>query len=294
MSERTLPKYPVYVPSKGRAETSQTIRFLDRDGVPFRVVCEPTERASYASVVGDERVLVLPFHDLGLGSIPARNWIIEHAIAEGHDRHWQLDDNIRYVCRYWRGKRIPCASGVALRVVEDFADRYENVALAGLAYRFFASQTMPPFYVNVHVYSCTLVANSIEQRWRGRYNEDTDLCLQVLSAGLCTVLVNAFMVDKVATMLMRGGNTDELYVADGRLEMARSLERAWPGVVHVSRRFGRPQHIVSASWRKFDTPLKLRDDVKLDELPSVDEYGLKLTGDPKAESLKRLVAEASS
>lgn len=40
----------------------------------------------------------------------------------------------------------------------------------------------------VHVYSCTLILNSIEQRWRLLYNDDTDLCLQVLAAGWCTIL----------------------------------------------------------------------------------------------------------
>jgi hypothetical protein len=287
------PRYPIYVPSKGRYETCHTARFLIADGVDFRLVVEPHERDAYVARFGVERVLVLPFENLGLGSIPARNWIIEHAIAEGHERHWQLDDNIRNVVRYWRGRRIVSASGPALACVEDFVDRYENVALAGLAYRFFASRSMPPFYVNVHVYSCTLVSNSMPYRWRGRYNEDTDLCLQVLSGGLCTVLVNVFMVDKLATMTVRGGNTDELYAGDGRLEMARSLERAWPGVVHVSRRFGRPQHVVAKAWRDFDTPLKLRPDVDLEAIEP-NEYGLTLRGEPRSKRLRELVDEARS
>jgi hypothetical protein len=290
--EPVRPRYPIFIPSKGRHETCHTARFLLADGVDFRLVVEPHEAEAYASRFGDERVLVLPFENLGLGSIPARNWIMEHSIAEGHARHWQLDDNIRNVVRYWRGRRIVCASGPALAVVEDFADRYTNVAIAGLAYRFFASKGMPPFYVNVHVYSCTLVDNANPWRWRGRYNEDTDLCLQVLAGGKCTVLVNVFMVDKIATMLVRGGNTDELYAGDGRLEMARSLERAWPGVVRVSRRFGRPQHVIVDGWRRFDTPLELRDDVVLDELRP-NEYGLKLTGTPRSKRLRQLVDEAS-
>src|SRR3972149_3358983 len=90
-----------------------------------------------------------------------------------------------------------------------------------------------PFFLNTHVYSCLLILNSLPYRWRGRYNEDTDLCLQVLSAGWCTVLINAFMVDNMPTMTMRGGNTEELYQDDGRLKMARHLERLWPGVVET-------------------------------------------------------------
>jgi hypothetical protein len=282
------------VPSKGRADQQLTARFLAADGVPFRVVVEPQELDAYAAVVGEANVLALPFSNLGQGSIPARNWIIEHAIAEGHARHWQLDDNIIRVRRLYKGLRIPCDSGPALACVEDFVDRYDNVALGGLNYVMFGFAAMglrppPPFYLNHRVYSCTLVDNRIEQRWRGRYNEDTDLCLQVLAAGWCTVNVNVFLIEKVATMTMKGGNTDELYDGDGRLRMARELEERWPGVVTTRRRFGRPQHIVADAWNHFDTPLKRRDGVVVDERPN--EYGLALEGKPKSKRLKTFVRQ---
>ena len=69
----------------------------------------------------------------------------------------------------------------------------------------------------MHVYSCTLVLNSIPHRWRGEYNEDTDICLQVLADGWCTILVNAYLAKKTHTMKTSGGNTDVLYQGDGRL-----------------------------------------------------------------------------
>lgn len=268
-----LPRYPIYVPSKGRHEWPLTIRFLLADAVPFVVVVEREEFDAYAAVCGAERLLVLP--ESGRGLIYARNWIMDHAIAAGAERHWQIDDNIGRVRRFYRGKRIPCNSGPALRSVEDFVDRYTNVGLAGLDYVEFARLGRTKVLTrNVHVYSCTLINNRIEQRWRLRYNDDTDLCLQVLAGGWCTVLVRAFLIDKRRTMTVPGGNTDDLYRGDGRLEMARSLERAWPGVVRVDRRWGRPQHVIN--WRKFDTPLELRSDVDLDALEPND-YGLRLS-----------------
>lgn len=87
-------------------------------------------------------------------------------------------------------------------------------------------------------------------------NEDTDLCLQVLASGWCTALINLFMIEKVATLTMKGGNTDQLYKQDGRLTMAQSLKRDWPGVVDVKRKFGRAQHEIKNQWRGFNTPLK--------------------------------------
>ena len=82
------------------------------------------------------------------------------------------------------------------------------------------------------------------------------------------------MIDKMATMTMKGGNSSELYVGDGRLKMARSLERVWPGVVETKRRFRRPQHVVRNAWTRFDTPLRLRPESKNKDQPN--EYGLKL------------------
>lgn len=270
-----LPRYPIYVPSKGRPDPPiSTARFLDRDGVPFALVVEPQEADAYIARWGAARVHVLPFRDRG-SVIPARNWIKAHATAAGHARHWQLDDNMRYVMRRYRGIRIPCNAGPALASVEDFADRYENVGVAGLNYTWFLrSQKIAPFFLNVHVYSCTLTLNALPFEWRGRYNEDTDYCLQTLAAGWCTVLVNVFAVDKALTMTVGGGNTAALYRGDGRLKMARALERLWPGVVSTDRRWGRPQHRVHSEWKKFDTPLRLKPGVVRAATP--DEYGLEM------------------
>jgi hypothetical protein len=122
-----------------------------------------------------------------------------------------------------------------------------------------------------------LIRTDLPYRWRGRYNEDTDLCLQALSAGWCTVLINTFLAWKPQTMTRKGGNTDTLYEGDGRLKMARALERMWPGVVTVDRRFHRPQHVVN--WKKFDTPLRLKPGIDLDALRAqgANEYGMTLT-----------------
>lgn len=293
----TEARYPIYVISKGRSDVCLTARFLDREGVPFSLVVEPQEADAYADRFGRERLLVLPFFNLGLGSIPARNFVWEHAKESGAARHWILDDNIRGVYRRWKARKIPCDAAPAFRASEDFVDRYENVAIAGLNYFMFSANRtkQPPFCLNVHVYSCLLIRNDLPQRWRGRYNEDTDLCLQVLSAGLCTVLFNAFLVWKQPTMTTKGGNSAELYKGDGRLKMARSLERAWPHVVETKRRFNRPQHVVRDSWRRFDTPLIRRSDVDWAALEraGADEFGmaLKQVGETKSETLRALVAE---
>jgi len=268
-------RYPIYIISKGRYDQCLTAQFLIKDGLEFKLVVEPQEKNQYADKFGSDRIHVLPFSNLGLGSIPARNWCWENSIKEGHEKHWILDDNIKQGWRKNRGKRIICNSKYCFHAVEEFTDRYENIAISGCNYDFFGMGELPPFYLNVHVYSNLLIRNDIEYRWRGRYNEDTDFCLQVLSGGWCTVLFNAFLMEKRRTMTMKGGNTDVLYKDDGRLKMARSLERVWGGVVETRRKFQRPQHHIKNQWTKFDTPLIRRTDIDWSALKST-EYGMEI------------------
>lgn len=286
-----MSKYPIYIPSKGRYEVSLTANCLRRDEVPFRLVIEEQEYDEYASRFGEDCLLVLPFSNRG-SVIPARNWIKQYSTQLGYERHWQLDDNMRHFNRWYKGKRIRCNADIALRAVEDFSDRYENIAISGMNYQMFGTGKQPPFHLNCHVYSCSLINNEIPHQWRGRYNEDTDICLQVLADGWCTALINVFLVDKIWTMQVKGGNTKELYQGDGRLRMARSLERMWPGVVETKRRFQRPQHVIKDTWKKFDTPLKLKEGIKLEELEP-NEYGMKLKAvkEVKSERLKKLLQD---
>lgn len=240
------PEYPVYVISKGRWDTRLTSKALERIAVPYHIVIEPQEYDRYAAVIAPKKILMLPFSNLGQGSIPARNWVWEHALVAGVKRHWILDDNIRGFYRLNRNLKIPVASGTIFKAAEDFVERYENVAIAGFNYVMFAprKERIPPFIPNTRIYSCILLRNDIPYRWRGRYNEDTDLSLRVLKDGWCTILFNAFLAEKMPTMTMRGGNTEELYQGDGRLKMAQSLQTQHPDVTRIRWKWGRWQHQV--------------------------------------------------
>lgn len=259
-------RYPIYVISKGRADTRLTTKALERLGLPYHVVVEPQERGAYGEHIDAAKILTLPFSDLGQGSIPARNWVWEHALATGAARHWILDDNIRNFARLNRNENRIVVDENPFIPCEDFVDRYANVALAGMQYRGFASDksTSAPFKLNTRIYSCILIDNALDLRWRGRYNEDTDLSLRALKAGFVTVLFNAYLIDKVATMTMAGGNTDELYADDGRLKMAEDLRAQHPDVVTITEKWGRPQHHVDY------TPFKHNRLVRREALAAAD------------------------
>ena len=252
---RLDPRYPVYVVSKGRWETRLTARALDSMRVEYRIVVEPPEYDKYAAVIEPRKILTLPFADVGC-SVPARNWIWQHAIDSGAKRHWIIDDNIYGFSHFNRHRRYDyLTDGSGFYWIEQFVDAYANVAIAGMQYAFLVKQGgidrpwRKPFALNTRIYSCMLILNSLPFRWRGRYDEDTDLSLRVLKAGWVTLLSYAFICKKAGTMLIKGGNTDELYkhdaAFDGRLAMAEHLQRQHPDVVRIIRRYGRWQKLVN-------------------------------------------------
>lgn len=222
------PRYPVYIISKGRWESRLTSKALEWIGVPYRIVVEPQELERYAAVIAREKILVTPFSNLGQGGIPARNFVWEHALTTGADRHWILDDNISGFCRFQDNLKVEVDSAATFCAIEDWCDRYENVAMAAFNYDYFAPRKqgakIKPITLNTRCYSGILLRNDLKapphpglprplmpHRWRGRYNEDTDLSLRLLKDGWCTALFNAFLMYKKPTLTMKGGNTDELY-----------------------------------------------------------------------------------
>lgn len=285
------PKYPIYIISKGRWGSRLTVKALEKINVPYYIVIEPQEYDQYVSVIDRNKIFVLPFSNLGQGSIPVRNWVWEHSISIGAKRHWILDDNLGQPHKigtigFFRlnyNLKTPIDSGTIFKVAEDFVDRYENIAISGFNYFMFASRKskVPPFYLNTRIYSCILIQNNIPYRWRGRYNEDTDLSIRALKDGWCTVLFNAFLCWKQTTMTMKGGNTDELYQGnnilkkeeDGRWKMAESLRKQHPDIVKITRKWGRWQHQVDYSYFKKNKLIKKQDTVISN---GVNNYGMKL------------------
>ena len=268
------PKYPVYIISKGRWKKRQTLKALEMMGVPYKIVIEPQEYDNYAEVIDKNKILILPFSNLGQGSIPARNWVWEHSIKEGYERHWILDDNMDSFYRLNRNMKLIVTSGSIFKAAEDFVDRYENIAIAGFQYNsfIFKDAVVPPYRLNTRIYSCILIKNDIPYRWRGKYNEDTDLSLRVLKDRWVTMLFNAFLVNKETTMRAKGGNTDELYKqTNNRKEFAESLKEQHPDVVDVVWRFNRWHHYVDYSPFKKNKLIKKQN---INIKTNIDNYGM--------------------
>ncbi|MCK9273039.1 hypothetical protein M0P65_05840 [Candidatus Gracilibacteria bacterium] len=270
------PIYPIYIISKGRWESRLTSKTLEYMKVPYHIVVEPQEYDNYAAVINPKKIKVLPFSNLNQGGIPARNWVWEDSLKNGYKRHWILDDNIRGFYRLYNNKKYYMTNGNNFYVVEQFVDRFKNIGMAGMHYQYFIARkgNYPPFYLNTRIYSCILLDNSLPFRWRGKYNEDTDLSLRILKSGLCTILFNALLCGKITTMVMKGGNTEEVYKkTNNRSEFAESLVEQHPDVTKKIWRYGRWHHQVDYSSFK-NNKLIYNDGVKLKNKNK--EYGMVL------------------
>jgi hypothetical protein len=282
------PRFPVYIVSKGRADTRPTARALEAMRVPYHIIVEPQERDEYAAVIASERVLVLdPAYQerydtcdqLGAsksrGPGAARNFAWAHALAQGAAWHWVMDDNIFKFYRLHQNTKIPFGDGSCLYIMEELSLRYENVSMAGPNYESFAPrrQHKPPITLNTRIYSCNLIRNDVPFRWRGRYNEDTILSLDMLKAGWCTIQFNAFLQNKVATQVMRGGNTADFYAKEGTEAKSRMLVEQHPDVATLAWRFNRKHHVVD--YKRFShNRLRLRAGVTAPT--GTQDYGLRV------------------
>ena len=256
--------------------------------VPYTIVVEEQEYEEYTSVIDKSKILILPpkykeeydtFDTLGdakgKGPGAARNFCWDNAIEQGAERHWVMDDNIYGFVRWNNNLQLYVKNGCFFRAMEDFVDRYENVAMAGPNYYMFVSRKTKgkPFVLNTRIYSCNLIRNDLPYRWRGRYNEDTDLSLRMLKDGWCTIEFNAFLQKKMPTQTVKGGNTAEFYTKEGTYSKSEMQVRMHPDISRLVWKFGRWHHAVDYRPFKNNRLIKKKD---IEIKKGVDNHGMKL------------------
>jgi hypothetical protein len=281
------PRFPIYIVSKGRFRKNPTSATLMKMNIPFYIIVEEQEYNEYCNLVGKDKVLILPEkykteydtfwkdEDPRTGPGPARNFAWNHSIDNGFAWHWVMDDNIESFERFNKNMKINCNDGTYFYACEDFILRYTNIAIAGLNYANFchSHEARPPFLTNTRIYSCLLIRNDIPYRWRGRYNEDTDLSLRVLKDGYCTVQFNALLQGKMATQKIKGGNTKEFYEGEGTMNKSKMLQDMHPDVAKVVWRFNRWHHHVD--YKPFKkNKLILKDNIMIPN--RINNYDMEL------------------
>jgi hypothetical protein len=273
--------YPIYIISKGRWEKRYTSKYLESCNIPYKIVIEPQEYNNYAEVIDKSKILILPkkYLNKNMGGIPARNFVLEHSTKEGHKRHWILDDNIMGYYRLNNSVRTPLFGSSAFKVIEEYVNRYTNIKMAGHNYYMFAIPSelkLKPITKNTRIYSSILLSNDTPFKWRGKYNEDTDLSLRLLKKGYSTILFNCVLANKQQTLKQKGGNTDSIYnVKDGIFLKTKSLYDQHPDVVQIIERFGRVHHYVDYKPFKDNNPI-FKKGVEQKLTNKINNFGMEL------------------
>ena len=281
-----------------------TSKVLTGLGVKHYIVVEPSQIDAYKKAIDKFKLLAtaLPLDmeykkkyelcdNLGLtkstGPGPARNFAWDHSMRNGHKWHWVMDDNISSFLRLNNNLIVKVSSGVIFKCMEDFVSRYKNVGMAGPNYEMFVPRRnkLLPFIKNTRIYSCNLIRNEIPFRWRGRYNEDTILSIDMLKKKWCTIQFNAFLQNKMPTQTQKGGNTEEFYhkegivragekyADDGTLAKSRMQVKVHPDISKLVWKFGRWHHHVDYTVFK-NLNLKRKDNLKI--TLGVNNYGMNL------------------
>lgn len=278
-------RFPLYIPSKGRYGTMHTSHALTTMGLHHTIVVEPQEVDLYRDAAKGTHATIVELDmsykekydycdefgtDISTGSGPARNFIWDLSIDQGHSWHWIMDDNIKYFGLNQQGQRGRTDNPVFWTAMEDFMHRYTNVIMGGPNYAFFVFATKKPFHANTRIYSCNFIRNDMPFRWRGRYNEDTILSLDMLKKGYATCLFNGFIQYKMGTQSVKGGNTDTVY-KHGTYDKSKMLADVHPDVAKLSFQYGRQHHHVN--YNRFKKNLYVK---KLDyEKPKDPTYGFR-------------------
>lgn len=247
--------FPVYIPSRSRFDLATTPAvFIDCGVKNFFVVVEPHEANRYS--VRGWPMLVLPDDDRGITF--SRNWIKEHARAAGAEWHWQVDDDINRFYLNSGTSRARVGAAEALAHLEEVVSRYSNVAAAALAHSTFPKTK--PLCINHPAYTCSLIRTADPFKWRiesGVY-EDTDYALQILAAGLCTIVSNVYEYSSLSQGRTPGGMRDRYALHPDKARYVDDLAALWPGV--VEHRLRRGVHGPAVRWRTFTTRLKAREE----------------------------------
>lgn len=243
--------YPIFIPTKGRADTISTIGPLLDSRLNFTLVVEPQDEEAYRAKFPNADYLVLDRNDAGIGF--ARQSILNHCRAMGIQWYWSIDDNIH---GFYQGQN-KCSARAALSFAESLTASYGNLGIVGLDYQQFGFRANNAYSVNRYAYCCTLINANVGIDYRSYFDtkEDVDYLLQLLISGFNSILVHKYAMDKAAMGTTTRGGLSEAYRQKRDHEAAARIASEYPFVELVEKKNGRLD--AKIAWRRFRNTLTL-------------------------------------
>lgn len=244
--------YPIYIPSKGRADISLTAKMLNAAKLPFHFVVEKHEWEEYQHHHPSVVILTLP-EDQHDDLAYSRNLAKHHAASLGAKFHWQMDDDIADVEECLNRKSVTKDTESILTAMENFVDSYTNVVMAGMDTSVFG-RLAPEYRFNQQVGGCFLQRSDLPFDYAPNTMESFDYNLQVLSAGFCTVRFGRYMFRWRPRGSQKGGYTEDELSKPKQLQRQLNTMSRWPRL--LTKMVDKDQHghkrvVTNHVWRQF-------------------------------------------
>ena len=249
----------IIIPTRGRRNNQLTIKSLIGCELIRRttIVCPQSEYKHFRSLRPDYDVVAQP--DAHWKIHEKRAWILEHWLAEGHEKIIMLDDDLRFATRKseddWHLREITGEELVPqFKILEDklgpefphvgFGPRQGNDRLDDIGWR------IPGKMCYALGYYLPVVVKECELR-RVKTREDMDITLQLLEKGYPDAVWNTVTVDQ-RRFDSPGGTNDERTMETSNqdaLELAR-LHSGYVSTVERAYKSSVPRVEVVVQWQK--------------------------------------------
>jgi hypothetical protein len=224
--------YPIYVPSKGRADCAFTPQTLKEENIPYKLFVEPQDFEEYSKYHDIDTLVNIENDDKGISYV--RNFIKNYSKKQGDEYHWQLDDDIKHFRIRMNdrpsNKNVKVKGLNALSIVEKTVNLFSNVGISGLTSSAFAFSKPNPIKVNQLAYSCVLINNNIDLTWDEKLSgvEDWHYTLTLLEKGLCTLSFSHILFEAPSTSSQKGGNMTHWENKEKRRKLYERFVKIWP------------------------------------------------------------------
>lgn len=226
--------FKIFIPSKGRADSAKTPRLLQREGIEFCIVVEPSEEKEYRAAFPKVEFFVLPKDNQGIAYV--RQFMLEMARTLGLKKYWQMDDNITAFYETKTGRTEKCEAKKMIENIEMVASG-GRISLAGPDYQQFAFRGKELYTLNTRVYCCVLTRTDTGCNYDQDMSmkEDVDFCLQHLSKGQFTMLFHRWAMGKKPMGQGKGG-LKPLYDSGFHVKQSYRLVRKWPNYTCIKHK----------------------------------------------------------
>lgn len=246
--------WPIYVPTYGRAGTSQTLAGLLDECLRPILCVEAHEMEMYRREYPELQVIVNFCKPRSIAG--ARQTILQDAREQGHRWYWQIDDTVMGIAvrRYPRAIARQKSWSYALERLQLLKYQHKKIALISTDFKHIATFAEAPFRMNTRcmVVTGTRTDTKLNYDTSLAMKEDLDFCIQHLRKGWKTILSHLHVQIEVDMGKNTKGGMVELYAKNGfHLKGCFDLIRKWPQWVKMgNKRHGRPE--VKIDWAKMN------------------------------------------